>query len=270
MRKLIIGLLSMLFIATACNGQTGEKEQEVVLETTLGEIRIKLYNDTPIHRDNFLKNVREGKYDGCTWHRIIRSFMVQTGEQPSDRDKDTTFVDSANWLPAEIHFPQHYHKRGVVAAAREDDGVNPQKKSDPHQFYIVTGRNYNEDGLIELDEINKAKAAERLFNKKVEAKKAELEALRAAREMDKLSDALEKLLNDAEYEVSENPPAPYNKEQRRSYRTYGGAPWLDGEYTIFGEVVEGMKTVLALEKVKTDDNDRPLSDVKVIRAYVVE
>lgn len=272
MKRGIVGLLSimLMLIATACNGQNGEKETEVVLETNKGEIRIKLYNDTPLHRDNFLKNVKEGKYDGCTWHRIIRNFMIQTGEQPTEQPQDTSFIDSANWIPAEIHYPLHYHKRGAVAAARESDDINPQKKSDQFQFYIVTGKYYSEDQMSELDDANKQKAIEKLYYKKAEEHKEELDKMRAARDKEGVSDMLEKLLDEAKFDIYDNPPAPYTTEQKRTYRVSGGAPWLDGEYTIFGEVVEGMKAVLAIEKTKTDANDRPLSEVKVIKAYVVE
>ncbi len=269
MKKLIFGIVSLLFIFTACSGQTGEKETEVMLETTMGNIRIKLYNDTPIHRDNFIRNVKAGKYDNRTWHRIIHNFMIQTGEQPSD-GSDTLQTDTSGWIEAEIVYPTHFHKRGMVAAAREGDDVNPYKKSDPTQFYIVTGRTYLDEGLNELEAARAQQAVTALYNHKMSLHADQLEAMRKERDTDGVSDLLEKLLDEAKEEVALNPPSPYTKEQRRAYRTTGGAPWLDGEYTVFGEVVEGMKTVLAIEKVKTDDNDRPVTDVKVVKAYVVE
>ncbi len=269
MKKLIFGIASLLFIFTACNGQTGEKETEVMLETTMGNIRIKLYNDTPIHRDNFISNVKAGKYDNCTWHRIIRNFMIQTGEQAST-GRDTLQNDASGWIDAEIVYPTHFHKRGMVAAAREGDDVNPDKKSDPIQFYIVTGRTYLDEGLNELEAARTQQAVTTLYNKKMTQHADQLETMRKERDTSGVSDLLEKLLDEAKDEVSKNPPAPYTKEQRRAYRTTGGAPWLDGEYTVFGEVVEGMKAVLAIEKVKTGDNDRPLTDVKVVKAYVIE
>lgn len=273
MKKLLLGITVLLFIVTACNGQNEGKETEVVLETTMGDIRIKLYNDTPVHRDNFIRNVKAGKYDNASWHRIIRNFMIQTGEQndkSNAHDGDSTATDTLGWLQAEIVYPKHFHKRGMVGAAREGDDINPKKKSDPAEFYIVTGRTYLDTGLSELEEARTQQAAERLYNEKLTAHAAELDSLRRARDRNGVSNLLEKLLDDAKYETSKNPPLPYNQEQRRAYRTSGGAPWLDGEYTIFGEVVEGMKTVLAIERVKTDGNDRPLTEVKVIKAYVVE
>ena len=158
----------------------------------------------------------------------------------------------------------------MVAAAREGDDVNPTRKSDPTQFYIVTGRAYQDDALRELDAARTQQAAIRLYDQKRAANAEELEALRKARDTQGLSNMLEKLLDEARYETSKNPPTPFNEDQKRAYRTVGGAPWLDGEYTVFGEVVEGMKTVLAIEKVKTGAADRPLADVRILKAYIVE
>lgn len=270
--KLLIGLSVLLFTFMSCNGQTGEKETEVVLETTVGNIRIKLYNDTPLHRDNFIQNVKDGKYDGVMWHRIIRNFMIQTGEQPIQLDDngDTIAADPSEWIPAEIVYPKHYHKRGMVAAAREGDDVNPEKKSDHYQFYIVTGRIFNDDQLRELTAARTQQAVELLYAQRVQQNSAKLEALRKVRDTKGVSDMLEKLHDQATFDVSDNPPAPFNEQQTRDYRTYGGAPWLDGEYTVFGEVVEGMKIVQTIEKTKVDDNNRPKTEMKVLKAYVVE
>ncbi|MCQ2132812.1 MAG: peptidylprolyl isomerase [Bacteroidaceae bacterium] len=263
-------MLVSFMALTACNGQTGEEETEVMIETNLGDIRIKLYNDTPIHRDNFLKNVKEGKYDECTWHRIIRNFMIQAGPQTDTAESDSADIDTASLIPAEIRFPKHFHRRGAVAAAREGDDVNPGKKSDPIEFYIVTGRTYTEDGLRELKYAVEQKQAEEIYQQKQIDNKERLEALRRARDFDGLSDLLQKLQNDAQLESSDRPIPDYTPDQKRSFRTVGGAPWLDREYTVFGEVVEGMKTVLAIEKTKTDSQDRPLAEVKILKAYIVE
>lgn len=263
-------LLLTLALSASCNGQSGEQETEVLLQTSKGDIRIRLYNDTPGHRDNFVRNVRVGLYDGVSFHRVIRSFMIQTGD-PDTRpghEADTLLPDST--IPAEIVCPQHFHRRGVVAAAREDDDVNPGKASDAAQFYIVTGRCHDETAMLNLERGRREQAEQRLFQQKQQEHADEIEALRRAHQPDKLSDYLEKLQDDARYEVGENPPAPYTQEQRRAYRIEGGAPWLDGEYTVFGEVVEGMKAVLAIEKAKTDKADRPLEDIRILKATVVE
>ena len=281
----ILALTICLALATSCNGQNEQKETEVLLETTAGEIRIKLYNDTPGHRDNFVKNVREGMYDGVTFHRVIRSFMIQTGD-PATRnegqqgkdngqrttDNGTQTTDSMGpTIPAEIKFPKYFHKRGVVAAAREGDDVNPDKASDAFQFYIVTGRFQNEEALAGFELRRKEARVQAVYAKKMQAHQAELEAMRKMRNRDGVSNLLEKLLDEARIEVDDLPEDTfeYTTEQQRAYRTYGGAPWLDGDYTIFGEVVEGMKTVLDIEKVKTDGNDKPLKEIRIVKATVL-
>lgn len=201
---------------------------EVVLETSMGNIRIVLHNETPLHRDNFLKLVREGYYDGNLFHRVISSFMIQTGDSTSrhaqpgapagDYSPDYT-------LPAEIRYPALYHHRGAVAAARESDDVNPEHRSSASQFYIVYGRRFNEDMLDQvqarLDKATKGKVT--------------------------------------------IPPA-----LREAYYKKGGTPHLDGQYTVFGEVVEGMDVVQAIQNVETDAHDRPLQDVRILRAVVVK
>ena len=146
MKKTIFCML-MAFSLTAISCASGEQETIVALETTAGTIRLKLYDDTPGHRDNFLQNVKQGLYDGVTFHRIIRNFMIQTGD-PFTRPGevvDTTKKDPT--IPAEIVYPRHYHKRGSIGAAREGDDENPRKESNKFQFYIVTGKHYSDAGL---------------------------------------------------------------------------------------------------------------------------
>jgi len=275
MKKIFAMILwAFCLMCAGCNGNNGNGT-EVVLETTMGEIHLLLYDDTPGHRDNFIKNVNDGMYDGVTFHRVIRNFMIQTGD-PNTRTEGYKVKLDANGdtvperIPAEIVYPKHFNCRGMLAAARDGDDENPERESDKFQFYIVTGKNCSEDDLRGYETAREQRDAEILFQKKQLAKKDELDALRQARERDKLSDALEKLQDEARFEVSENPPLTYNAEQKRVYRTHGGAPWLDGEYTVFGEVTEGMKVVEQIEKLKTDGADVPRVEVRVVKAYVKE
>lgn len=272
--KLITGLFAVCcMIATSCNGQKptkGEKETEVLLETTAGEIRLKLYNETPGHRDNFIKNVKEGKYDGVTFHRVIRNFMIQTGD-PYTRPgevKDTTKADPT--IEAEIMYPKFIHKRGVLAAARENDDKNPKKRSDMFQFYIVTGRHHSDESIGGYESARYNKKVEDVYLKKAAPYEDRLNAMRKRRDRDGVSDLLDSLLTEAQNYVANNPPTPYSQAQRRAYKTYGGAPWLDGEYTIFGEVVEGMKVAHDIEKVKTGAEDRPLYEIRITKASILE
>jgi len=281
MKRILLSLLILCSLAaSSCTGKNGDGETEVLLQTTEGDIRIKLFNDTPLHRDNFIKNVKEGKYDGVTFHRIIRSFMIQTGD-PNTRpgheaELAAAEADTTNTLgetiPAEFVYPKYFHKRGMVAAAREGDDINPKKGSDPYQFYIVTGKFQNETALAEFETARKQALVEERYAKKMAAHRDELETMRKARDRDGVSDLLEKLLDQAKMEVDDLPETAYefNQEQIRAYRIYGGAPWLDGSYTIFGEVVEGMKIVLEIEKVKTGAGDKPLRDIRITKASIVE
>lgn len=202
---------------------------EVLLETTMGNIRLALYNDTPLHRDNFLKWVKEGYYDGCIFHRVIKNFMIQGGD-PSTRkvnpQKPEKF-DTAYTVPQEILYPKYYHKRGQLCAAREGDDVNPKFASAPCDFYITWGRNFS------------PRQIEYLVEKEQREGKA--------------------------YVLP-------NKEVMDGYVKYGGVPHLDGGYTVFGEVLEGMEVVEKIQNVETDkgNNDRPLQDIIITKASIVK
>ena len=276
MKKIFALMLwACCLVCVGCTSQQGEKETEGVLETTVGEIRLKLYNDTPGHRDNFVQNVKDGLYTGVTFHRVIRNFMIQTGD-PKTRPQgyEVKLNEQGDtipeWIPAEIVWPKHSHVRGMLAAAREGDEENPKRMSDKFEFYIVTGKVQSDDDMDNMEKAREQRDAELLYQQKQQANKEKLDALRAARDRDGLSDLLEKLQDEAKWEVSENPPITYPKDVRKAYRVHGGAPWLDNEYTVFGEVVKGMDAVETIQKVKTDATDKPLKEIRIVKAYVVE
>jgi len=276
MKKIFVFMLwACCMVCMGCTGQDGEKETEVVLETTAGEIRVKLYNDTPGHRDNFVKNVEDGLYTGVTFHRVIRNFMIQTGDPATRKEGFPVKLNSegdtiTERIPAEIVWPKYFNRRGVLAAARDEDEVNPKRMSDKYQFYIVTGRTCQDADLDNYEDGRAARDAEVLYEKKQKENETRLNALRTARDRQGLSDLLEKLLDEAKEEVMVNPPLTFPKELRRTYTIRGGAPWLDNEYTVFGEVVEGMKVVENIQKAKTNEKDIPLQEIRIVKAYVVE
>ena len=275
MKKIFAMMLwTCCLVCVGCTSQ-GEKETEVVLETTAGEIRVKLYDDTPKHRDNFVQNVRSGMYNGVLFHRVILNFMVQTGDPATRPEGYEIKINEqgdtlAERIPAEVVWPKHFNRRGVLAAARDGDDENPERMSDKFQFYIVTGRVCSDDDLDSFEKAREQRDAEILYVKKQMKNKEQLDALRAARDRDGLSNMLEKLQDEAKWEVSENPPITYPQDVRKAYKVHGGAPWLDNEYTVFGEVVEGMKAVEAIQRVKTNGQDMPLKEIRITRAYVVE
>lgn len=267
-RLATIFVLMLGLMATNCNGQQKEGT-EVLLETSAGNIRILLYDATPGHRDNFVKNVKDGMYDGVTFHRVIRNFMVQTGD-PDTRQgevKDTT--KAAERIASEIKWPQLFHKRGMVGAARDADDENPNRMSDKFQFYIVTGKQCTDEDMSSYETAREQRDVEALYNRKMLDAKDRLDALRKARDSYGLSDALEKLQDEAKWEISENPPIIFDKTMRREYKFKGGAPWLDKEYTVFGEVLEGMQVVETIQKIKTDANDVPIKEVRIVKATVL-
>lgn len=227
-RMAVIMSVLSCFGVSACAQTADTLRHEVLLETSKGNIRIALYNETPLHRDNFIKLVKEGFYDGLLFHRVISSFMIQAGDSASRNAKPGQLLgDSPEGykVKAEIRYPQLFHKRGAVAAARESDNVNPGRESSVSQFYIVYGRRYDDMHL----------------------------------------DAAQRMLDNTTHGLVRLTP-----EVREAYKVNGGAPHLDGQYTVFGEVVEGLDVVDNIQWVETDENDRPKEDVRIIRAKVVK
>lgn len=224
--RLLLGLMALMVLALPVDAKKPQKPR-VEFQTTMGTFVVTLFNETPLHRDNFLKLVREGYYDGLLFHRVIRDFMVQTGD-PDSREapagKRLGEGGPGYTLPAEID-PFLYHWRGAVAAAREPDNVNPERRSSGSQFYIVWGKVQTPEDLSAVNEVIKENT---------------------------------------------NGATEITPERYQVYRSQGGTPHLDGQYTVFGEVTSGLKVIKKMQAVRTDRNDRPLEDVRIIKARVLE
>ena len=222
----MISVLVFALMVSSAKAQTSTSE--VLLETTAGNIRIALFDETPLHRDNFLKLVQEHVYDSLLFHRVIKDFMIQSGDLHSKHAKPGQRLGSGDYdytIEAEFRLPQIFHRRGMVAMAREGDRVNPEQRSSACQFYIVWGRVYNDARLM--------KVQERL-------------------------------------DTTTHGRVQLTPEMQQVYKTVGGIPHLDGQYTVFGEVVEGLDVVDRIQQSATDPYDRPLEDVRILRATVIK
>ena len=268
--------LFLLFILLACGltackqggktNQNMDQETLVKVETSMGDIVVKLYNETPLHRDNFIKLVKQGTYEGTLFHRVINNFMIQAGDPDSKgapKGKMLGSGDVGYTVPAEFVFPKLFHKRGVLAAAREGDDTNPQRASSGCQFYIVTGRVFSDSTLLRMEQQRNQARLNRAFDTLARQHMKEIYKLRKANDQDKLMDLQDSLLAQAEAIVTKEPEFRYEAQHVQAYTTIGGTPHLDGEYTVFGEVVEGMDVVDRIQKVKTDRSDRPEEDVVI-------
>ena len=263
-------LICLAFIAlTACNAgskrQTNhhmenEKRTLVKLETTMGNITVALYNETPKHRDNFIKLVKEGVYDSTLFHRVIKQFMIQAGDPDSKNASDTAMLGSGDvgyTIPAEFN-PKFFHKKGVLAAARQGDDVNPEKASSGCQFYIVTGRKFTEPQLLGMENKINEQREEALFDSLARQHMKEIYKMRKAGDNAGLLELQDTLEAQARELADKEEKFRFTPEQIKAYSTIGGAPHLDGSYTVFGEVTEGMEVVDNIEIAKTNRADRPI------------
>lgn len=268
---------SILLFLISCSDKKRDTigQTEVLIETSEGDIVVRLYDDTPVHRDNFIRNAEAGIYDGLLFNRIVPEMVIQSGDtalktQPlpaGRREAGAEESKGAATLPPEIIYPRHFHKQGALAAAREPDSINPGRRSSPLQWYIVTGKKQTSAELSELTALlYEAKVAAR-FEQLQREHAAELERLRTS-DRAAQQDLYSRLQIEAENYVAKNPPAPFTDLQRQTYARIGGAPHLDGEYTVFGEVVEGMPIALRIGRTPVDARERPRRAVYVKRITV--
>lgn len=268
---ILSGSMSMAQNSINMDTQLYDKNDVIVeLKTTMGEIVIELYNDTPLHRDNFIKLVENGTYDGVLFHRVIDNFMIQTGDPDSKTAKAGQMLgggDLGYTVEAEIQYPKHYNKYGALAAARTGDNVNPKRRSSASQFYIVTGKPVSESQLENMQMRQHEQELQNKFRQLVVENKDTIETLRSKGDETALENLRQELIKETESSVDSR-PLPENL--KNDYLSKGGAPHLDGAYTVFGQVIKGMDIVEKIQKVETDVNDRPIEDIKLISAKIIK
>ncbi len=250
---------------------TNSKMTKVKLETTMGDIVVELYNETPQHRDNFVKLVQEGYYDGVLFHRVIKDFMIQTGDGNSKTaGPDATLGDGdpGYTIPAEFVYPKYFHKRGALAAARTGDQVNPERRSSGSQFYIVTGKICSSDELKMMTQRLATVKKQDIFRRLVNENHAQIETLQRNQDNEGLNELQNRLIQQTEAEAAQS-PFSLTDEQIDAYTSVGGTPHLDGQYTVFGQVIEGMDVVDKIQNAQTGRMDRPVSDIKIVKATIL-
>lgn len=251
---------------------TTDKSTHVLIETSLGTIEIALYDKTPLHRDNFLKLVAEKYYDGVLFHRVIKDFMIQTGDGSSKNAKPGQMLghgDLDYTVPAEILYPELFHKKGVLAAARTADQVNPERRSSASQFYIVTGQVYNLQQLQQMNVQKENRAKQEIFQRLTAPHRKELMKMNMAGDTAGIEAVRQQIIKQTEEEYAAS-PVMMSQAEIEAYSTVGGTPHLDGAYTVFGEVVKGMDVVERIQAADTDRNDRPKDDIKILKMTVLK
>ncbi|MBO7417936.1 MAG: peptidylprolyl isomerase [Bacteroidaceae bacterium] len=246
---------------------------KVQIETSEGNIIVELYNDTPKHKANFLKLAKDGTYEGTLFHRVIKDFMIQAGDPNSKtatKDQQLGDGDVGYTIPAEFAYPKRFHKRGALAAARQGDQVNPKKESSGCQFYIVTGTVYNDSTLVNMEKRRDYNVLNAAFSQLVMKNREEIVNLQRKGDEKALMAMQDKLLAQAREQVKDVPEFKFTPEQAEAYKSIGGTPHLDGDYTVFGEVVEGMDVVDKIQQVATGPADRPIEDVVIKKVTVLE
>lgn len=262
MKKSFLLLILLIFVFSM---STEAKNNVVLIETSMGNIRIRLYDETPKHRDNFLKLVKEHYYDSLLFHRVIKGFMVQGGDPESKGAAPSKSLGSGGpgyTIPAEIVYPQLFHKRGALSAARTGDQVNPMKESSGSQFYIVWGDVYNANQLAGMEGQKKQQAMQNYFQSLAVARMDTIQKMQNAGDNAGLQKLQTELVAMTEDEFKKNPTkGAFTEEQKKVYSTLGGTPHLDADYTVFGEVIEGLDVVGKIQAVETGSQDRPKKDI---------
>ena len=270
MRCLVIVLFASLLCACGDSKREAIGRTEVLIETSEGDIVVRLYDDTPQHRDNFVSNIREGLYDGILFNRIVPDMVIQAGDTSLRADAPKVASEKTQetrTLPAEIIYPRHFHKQGALAAAREPDSINPGRASSALQWYIVTGKKQSAAELAELQALLYEGKVAALFERLQREHADELARLKAT-DHDAQQELLNRLQVEAEETMAQHPPKPFTEIQKKIYAQQGGAPHLDGEYTVFGEVVEGLPVALRIGRTPVDAKERPRRAIVIKRVTV--
>ena len=248
-------------------------ETQVLMHTSMGDIQLKLYNETPKHRDNFIQLVKDGTYNGLLFHRVIKDFMIQGGDVTSKdapMNKSLGAGDLGYTVPAEFNYPKYFHKKGALCAARTGDEVNPERASSASQFYIVTGKKYLEAELNQIEKQLENRLKQSIFARLQAENKPKIMEYYRSGNKEELAILRDTLIGKTELEAEKRKDeTKLPKELREIYKTEGGFPFLDNQYTVYGEVVKGIEVVEAIQNVKTNKQDRPTENVVITSVELI-
>lgn len=266
MKKIILLITSILF-SLCISAQT--KYPTIVIETNYGTMKAILYDDTPNHSNHFLKLVKDGYFDGTLFYRVLKHFMIQGGAQDSKNAPAGAQVGSGRTdmdIMPEFH-DHHFHKKGALAAPRRNDDVNPQKKSDGSQFFVVHGKVLTEGRIDTLQRAVNVPIKNKIIREHYSPYRPQLNELKT-KDASAYNALLDSVLSvvDSLYEAA---PGKFffRDDMREAYTTIGGARHLDGEYTVFGEVFEGLDVIDKIANLEVDSYERPHKDAKILRIY---
>jgi cyclophilin family peptidyl-prolyl cis-trans isomerase len=266
MKSSVINVSLLFCVLFLCNC-SAKVPAKVVIVTDFGDIELELYDKTPQHRDNFIKLAKEGFYDGTLFHRVIKDFMIQGGDPDSKKAQPNARLGDGGpgyTVPAEC-VPEYIHQRGALAAARLDARINPEKASSGSQFYIVQGKKQTDAELDRAEVQVATQNAQQMF---VQYVKEEEETMQKAGETIRPDSAQIRAYRRASAYFEAN-PYHMKAEVREMYKTIGGSPHLDGEYTVFGRVIKGMEVVDKIADLETDDASRPKVDAKIKKIKIL-
>lgn len=249
-----------------CN--TPPKGQKLLIETSKGDIRVILYDDTPLHRDNFVKLAKDGYYENLTFHRVIKGFIIQGGDLKAG--KDSTF-NKGDLIEAEFRTPQYFHKTGALAAARWGVEENPEKKSDAFQFYIVSGKTIFEHDIKKLEKERFERLKQKIYQEMQSSAMDTIKAMYRDHDKTGLAEFRASMVEKSEMKAEKRKTETlFTDQQKETYFSIGGAPHLDGEYTVFGEVYEGLNIVKQIEKVDTNAGDKPIEPIIIRKISLID
>lgn len=259
-------VIAFLAFGISC-GTTGKKSDETIvsIKTGFGEIKVKLYEDTPQHKNNFIKLVNEGFYNDLLFHRVMKNFMIQGGDPNSKTAQPGVALGSGGpgyTVPAEIQ-PNHFHKKGALAAARIGGPRNPEKNSSGSQFYIVQGKVFRLGELDTLEVSINNQRKDMMMREQYNAEKSKFDTIRGKNDPAAFNMLIAELREKVDSIYAAGPQFSLTEEQREIYSTIGGYPSLDGEYSVFGEVVEGLDVIDKIAVVQTNNANRPVEDIRM-------